>query len=85
MRSISRRAWMTGAAAVSGPALLRAREVAAQIAADDGAPGTVLDRQLTIACGAGAIRPRLVQRAGRGAMAPDALLRGFVIPPGTRL
>ena len=50
-----------------------------------GAPGTVLDDALTIACGAHAIRPVLVQRAGRGAMTPADLLRGFPIPAGTTL
>jgi methionyl-tRNA formyltransferase len=46
-------------------------------------PGTVIDTQLTIACNPGAIRPTLVQRAGRNAMTPAALLRGFPIAPGT--
>ena len=50
-----------------------------------GAPGSVLDETLTIACAAGAIAPRLVQRAGRGVMTPAELLRGFAISPGTRL
>jgi methionyl-tRNA formyltransferase len=45
----------------------------------------VLDAGLTIACGAGAIRPLRVQRAGRGIMTPAELLRGFAIPVGTRL
>ena len=49
-----------------------------------GEPGTVLDDQLTIACGEGAIRPTLVQRAGGRAMAPDELLRGFRIPVGAK-
>jgi methionyl-tRNA formyltransferase len=47
--------------------------------------GQVLDDQLTIACGGGAIRPTLLQRAGRVAMPTADLLRGFPIPPGTRL
>jgi methionyl-tRNA formyltransferase len=47
--------------------------------------GEVLDDQLTIACADGAIRPTLVQRAGRGVMTTRELLRGFPIPPGTRL
>ena len=47
--------------------------------------GTVLDDHLTIACVDGAIRPTLVQRAGRAAMTPRELLRGFPIPPGTLL
>lgn len=48
-------------------------------------PGTVIDEALTIACNPGAIRPTLVQRAGRGAMKPADMLRGFVIPVGTQL
>jgi methionyl-tRNA formyltransferase len=47
------------------------------------APGTVLDGQMTIACGAGAIRPTEIQRAGRGIMTPAELLRGFALPAGT--
>jgi len=50
-----------------------------------GNDGMVLDDQLTIACADGAIRPTLVQRAGRGAMSTAELLRGFPITPGTRL
>jgi methionyl-tRNA formyltransferase len=50
-----------------------------------GAPGTVLDEQLTIACGEGAIVPTLVQRSGRAPMSGSELLRGFPIPPGTKL
>ncbi len=50
-----------------------------------GAPGTVCDDALTIACGSGAIRPLRVQRAGRGVMSVAELLRGFTIPVGTRL
>jgi methionyl-tRNA formyltransferase len=48
-------------------------------------PGLVLDDELAIGCGRGAIRPLTVQRAGRGVMATTELLRGFPIPPGTRL
>ena len=50
-----------------------------------GHAGEVLDDGLLIGCGEGAIRPALVQRAGRAAMTPDELLRGFPIPPGTIL
>jgi methionyl-tRNA formyltransferase len=54
---------------------------------DDGSgqPGEVLDDKLTIACGQDVIRPRKVQRAGRGVMTPEELLRGFAIPKGTVL
>ncbi len=50
-----------------------------------GAPGEVLDDSLNIACGNGYIRPLTVQRAGRGAMTPGELLRGFSVPKGTLL
>jgi methionyl-tRNA formyltransferase len=50
-----------------------------------GTPGTVLDAQMTIACGAGAIRPTRVQLPGRQAMDTGAMLRGHPVPPGTRL
>ena len=48
-------------------------------------PGEVLDTQLAIGCGIGAIHPRTVQRAGRPAMDAADLLRGFPIPKGTHL
>ncbi len=47
--------------------------------------GVVLDDQLAIGCGDGAIRPILVQRAGKPAMDYMDLLRGFPIPAGTQL
>ena len=50
-----------------------------------GKPGEVLDECLNVACGGGYIRPLLVQRAGRSAMPPGDLLRGFPIPKGTTL
>jgi methionyl-tRNA formyltransferase len=49
------------------------------------APGEVIDDALTIECINGAIRPTLVQRAGKGAMTTAELLRGFAIPRGTVL
>lgn len=48
-------------------------------------PGLVLDDQLAIGCGDGAIRPITVQRAGKPVMDTMDLLRGFPIPAGTRL
>jgi methionyl-tRNA formyltransferase len=50
-----------------------------------GGDGLVLDDGLLIACGNGALRPTLVQRAGKGAMSPSELLRGFAIPKGSIL
>jgi methionyl-tRNA formyltransferase len=63
----------------------RVKVLAASVHPGEGAVGTVLDDALTIACGSGAIRPTLVQRAGRGVTSAAELLRGFPIPPGTRL
>ncbi len=48
-------------------------------------PATVIDDSLTIACNPGAIRPVLVQRAGKAVMTPDELLRGYSLSAGTRL
>lgn len=48
-------------------------------------PGTVLDHELSIACGEDAFRPTRVQRAGRAPMDAGALLRGFAVAPGTVL
>ena len=50
-----------------------------------GSPGVTLDDRLTIACGAGALRPTLVKRAGKRAMSVDEMLRGFAVAPGTAL
>jgi methionyl-tRNA formyltransferase len=50
-----------------------------------GAPGTVLDDRLAIACGAGAVRILELQRAGRQAMKTEAFLRGSPLPAGTVL
>ncbi len=61
----------------------RLRVHAAEIVEGTAAPGTVLDEQLTIACAEDAIRPRIIQRAGRPAMPLDDFLRGFAIAPGT--
>ena len=50
-----------------------------------GAPGTVLDDRLTVACGAGAYRIERLQRPGRRALERDAFLRGYPVPAGSRL
>ncbi len=63
----------------------RIKILSAAIVDLSGEPGTVIDGQMTIACGDGAIRPLAVQRAGRGVMTSDELLRGFSIDLGTRL
>lgn len=63
----------------------RFKVLAATPTAGEGQPGEVLDSELTVACGAGALRMTRLQRAGKAPMAADALLRGFPIPAGTRL
>lgn len=63
----------------------RYRVLAADVADGDGQPGATLDDALTIACGEGAVTPRIVQRAGRPAMDTAALLRGRPVPKGTVL
>lgn len=61
----------------------RLRVHAAEIVAGSAESGTILDDRLTIACADGAIRPRIIQRAGRPAMPLDDFLRGFAVAPGT--
>ena len=50
-----------------------------------GAPGTVLDDRLTVACREGAVRITQVQRAGKQPMKAEEFLRGARLVPGTRL
>jgi methionyl-tRNA formyltransferase len=57
----------------------------AEPVAGSGAPGTVLDDHLTIACGEGAVRLTRVQRPGKAAMAAADLLRGWSLAKGTVL
>jgi len=59
--------------------------LAAAFATGAGAPGTVLDDALTIACGDGALRLTRVQLPGRAAMDTDAFLRGRKVRAGTML
>ncbi|MCY7398952.1 MAG: methionyl-tRNA formyltransferase [Sphingomonas bacterium] len=62
----------------------RIKLLAAEVIDARGAAGEVLEG-LTIACGDGAIRPTLLQRAGKSPMAVDDFIRGFAIPAGTQL
>ena len=50
-----------------------------------GVPGTVFDERLLVACGEGALRLLRLQRPGRAPLDTPDFLRGFPIPPGTRL
>jgi methionyl-tRNA formyltransferase len=69
----------------SGDKPERVKVLRASLAKGAGAPGTVLDDRLTIACGGGAIRVLKAQRAGKRPMTAEELLRGFGLPAGTRL
>lgn len=60
--------------------LLLAEEVDAS-----GAPGSVLDEDFTIACGAGAVRPLRLQRAGKPVLDRTEFLRGRAVAAGTKL
>src|SRR5579872_5725808 len=51
----------------------------------NGAPGTILDERLTIACREGAVRIVELQRAGGKAMTAEEFLRGLPLSPGTRI
>jgi methionyl-tRNA formyltransferase len=63
----------------------RLRVLEGEVVAATGAPGELLDEELTVACGEGALRLTRVQRAGGKAMPGAAFLRGFPVPPGARL
>ncbi|MEC3910634.1 methionyl-tRNA formyltransferase [Sphingobium sp. CR2-8] len=63
----------------------RFRILAAHIEHHAGPAGALLDDSLLIGCGHDAIRPTLVQRAGKGAMSPGELLRGYDMPAGSRV
>lgn len=43
-------------------------------------PGTIVDDQLTIACGEGALRILLVQKTGKNPMPVEDFLRGYQLP-----
>jgi methionyl-tRNA formyltransferase len=63
----------------------RIRALRSTLAEVSGAPATVLDDHLTIACGEGAVRLTQVQRAGRKTMTADEFLRGVPLGVGVTL
>jgi methionyl-tRNA formyltransferase len=64
----------------------RIKLLAAEPVGGAGEPGEILPGPgLAIACGEGALEAVTVQRAGRAPMSGADLLRGFPIPPGTRI
>jgi methionyl-tRNA formyltransferase len=59
----------------------RIKVLLAEPVQETGVAGEVL-HDLTIACGAGALKLVTVQRAGRAPMDADTFLRGFALTPG---
>lgn len=60
----------------------RVKILRAEATKASGAPGTILDEAMTVACGTGAIRVLEGQRAGRTAVSGDVLMRRESIPVG---
>jgi methionyl-tRNA formyltransferase len=60
----------------------RIKVLRSTLASGSGAPGTVLDDKLTIACGEGAVRLTEVQRAGKRPMMAEDFLRGVTLRRG---
>jgi methionyl-tRNA formyltransferase len=63
----------------------RVKALLSRLGQGAGAPGEVLDDNLLIACGEGAVRLLTVQREGRGPLAADVFLRGQPVAAGARL
>ena len=63
----------------------RIKVLRAELSDQGGAPGTVIDDRLTVACGEGGLRLLRLQRAGKRALETQDFLRGAPIAAGTRL
>jgi methionyl-tRNA formyltransferase len=62
----------------------RVRILSGEAMAGSGVPGELIECDSAIACGEGAFRPGLVQRAGGRPMSFADLLRGLKLPSGSR-
>jgi methionyl-tRNA formyltransferase len=62
---------------------VRVKILMARCESGSGAPGSVLDDSLLIACGTGALRLMRLQRQGKGPMDAADFLRGTSISPGS--
>ena len=60
----------------------RIKLLASRLAEGQGAPGEVLDDDLTVACGEGAVSLLRLQRAGKGAQDAETFLRGVPVAKG---
>ena len=64
---------------------VRIKVLMSRVSTGSGAAGQVLDGELTVACGDGAVQLLRVQRAGKATQTASELLRGFPLPAGTVL
>jgi len=64
---------------------VRVKALLSRVEEGEGAPGTVLDEALLIACGEGAVRLLRAQREARGAQDAAEFVRGFALKSGQRL
>ena len=64
---------------------VRLKILRGELASGRGAPGEMIDANLTVACGEGAIRILELQRAGKQPMMADVFLRGTRLPEGSRM
>lgn len=71
--------------AVLGGKSERLKLLRSTVSQGSGRPGEVLDKNLTVACGQGAIRLLQLQRAGRQPAGAEAFLRGNAVGRGTVL
>ena len=63
----------------------RVKLLESRVTEGQGAPGTVLDDRLTVACGTGAVRLTRLQRAGKAAQDGETFLRGWPVKAGAQL
>ncbi|WP_298849552.1 methionyl-tRNA formyltransferase [uncultured Ruegeria sp.] len=63
----------------------RIKLLASRLADGQGVPGEILNGDLHVACGQGAVELLRLQRAGKGAQDRETFLRGWTLPTGTRL
>jgi methionyl-tRNA formyltransferase len=71
--------------ALSDKGPVRVKALLSRVEEGEGAPGTLLDDGLLIACGEGAVRLLQAQREGRQAQDAETFVRGFALSRGTRL
>ncbi|MDG2528282.1 methionyl-tRNA formyltransferase [Caulobacter endophyticus] len=64
---------------------VRVKALLSKVEDAEGAPGTVLDDALLVACGEGAVRLLKAQREGKGVQEAEVFVRGFPLATGTVL